>query len=249
MRFYSNFYILIIAGLSVFTISAAQTKKPSKEVILNSIYLFTEEQNKPDPLIQNGIYYSNPYYNATGHPFLGDGNLKDATIVFRKKEYSGVKVNYDLFHQQIIVGWQHDNSMQLNLIPNEFISEFRLNNMLFRRISFNDNKAEFYQVVAEEDSIACYYTYHKIRNEANTAGAFRTYVFSEERSVAYLLTNGELERYRNSRSFVNILPDRIKNEVRNYLRTNKIKLNKADVKTTEEVVKFCQTVLSNNQNS
>lgn len=248
MRFYSNFYISLLLGLSVFSTNFAQTTETSAAVDLNEIYQFTEVQNALDPLIQNGIYYSNPYYNATGHPFLGDKNLKEGTIVFRNKEYSDVMLNYDLFHQQIILGWEQDNSIQLNLIPNEFITGFQIGSIFFRRISFNGTGAGFYQVVTEEDSLACYYRLNKIRNEANTAGASQTYLFSEERSSAYLFINGELKRFRNNGSFLKILPDRIKSETRNYLRTNRIKMNKADVKTTEEVIKFCQAVLSNTQN-
>jgi hypothetical protein len=221
----------------------AQADVPASEGDYLKIYEATARALANDPLLQNGIYYAYPYYSAVGHPFFGDGEFEAGAITFREKRYEGVIFNYDVFHQQIILSKKMDGILQMNLLANEFLSAFSLMGKHFIKASFPGGSSSFFQVIAETKSMACYYSWDKERREILDSGNQRIYSFSEEKRKSYLFIDAELKQYKNNRSFVQLLPENAREEVKLYLKGKRIQVKEADDQAMRFLIAYCQTML------
>lgn len=239
-----------------------------------------KEQFGIDPLLMNGIYYENPYYNSKGHPFLGDGEFYLGTVDFRNKHYKDVNLKYDIYNQQLIIDQSRldsrasiifqnvryegltiqvdENNQQIvinqdagqpkimNLLANEFVSEFTMNKMHFKKLQFEGQEEAFYQVIAEEESVRCYYYVYKNRFKSQDEGDRTVFVFSEEDYRSYLMVKDQIYRYRNNRSFLKAFHGQAKTDIRNYLKNNHIKVNRSDEKILKDLISFCEVSLNKN---
>ena len=277
ISFFSAGIIVLLILESVFTPGYSQTTTPSSGNEFMAVYDAAKEQFGTDPLLMNGIYYENPYYNAKGHPFLGDGDFYQGSVVFRNKKYEGVNLKYDIYNQQLIieqsredargsvvigdvryegVSISYDENQQMvikqkvgepsimNLLANEFVSEFSMDGMEFRKISFDDDVPSFYQVLSENSDVSCYYYWQKLRYKSQDDGDRSIFVFTQQKLKSYLYINDELVRYRNNRSFLKLFAGEAKSQIRSYMRSSRIKVNEAESFVIKDLVDYCQRTVS-----
>jgi hypothetical protein len=274
--FPTGIIVLLILELFI-TPGYSQSTTPSSSNEFMAVYAAAKEKFGTDPLLMNGIYYENPYYNALGHPFLGDGEFYQGSVVFRNKRYEGVSLKYDIFHQQLIieqsredarksvligdiryegVSISYDENQQMiikqevgkpsimNLLANEFVSEFSVDGMDFRKILFDDDVPSFYQVLSENSNVSCYYYWQKIRYKSQDEGDRSIFVFTTQKLRSYLFINDELLRYRNNRSFLKLFSGEAKSQIRTYMRSCKIKVNDAESFVIKDLVEYCEQTVS-----
>jgi len=221
----------------------AQSAEPDDARVYFEIHDATERALASDALLQNGLYYAYPYFNAVGHPFLGDGEFGTGSVVFREKSYEGITINYDIFNQQIILSRKLDEMLQMNLLANEFISGFSFQGKHFIKASFEGESSPFFQIISQNPYISCYYSWYKERHEALDSRNRQILSFSEQKSKHYLLLDGKLLRYNNNRAFVRLLPDAAKVEIKKYLKVNKVLVNDANEEVMRSLIEYCNTML------
>lgn len=271
---------LAIMFLSIFAAGSSQDSENAAVQQYQAVYDVAKDQFGIDPLLMNGIYYENPYYNAKGHPFLGDGEFYLGSVNFRNKQYDGANLKYDIYNQQLIIDQSREDSRSsiifqnvryeglsikvdenskqilinqdggqpkiMNLLANEFVSEFTMDGMLFKKLDLQGEEVSYYQVLAEEKKIACYYYLYKNRFKSQDEGDRTIFVFSDMNVKRYLEIGGEISRFRKNASFLKPFPGESKGKIRNYLKSNNIKVNQADDQTMNELIAYCQTTLENN---
>jgi hypothetical protein len=235
--------VISIFLISVWLPCKAQYDEPDHDNEYVKIYEATRSSLLNDPFLQNGIYYSYPYYNAVGHPFLGDGEFESGNVIFRGRRFEGITINYDLFNQQIILSRKSDEILQMNLLANEFITEFTFKGKRFIKFSLQGEFSPFFQVVSETPKIACYYLWYKERRELLDAGNQRIYSFSEQKSKHYLILNGKPFRYKNNRTFVQLLPDPARGEIKDFMKENRIFVEEANDQLMQLLIEHCNNIL------
>jgi len=243
MRFPLRELTIFILSIAVCSSAWTQADELALDREYLEIYQATEKVLENDPLLQNGIYYAYPYYNALGNPFLGDGEFEPGTVTFREKSYDGIHINYDIFNQQIIFSRKTGDMLLMNLMANEFISEFSFKGMNFIHASFPGESAPFYQVISECKNIACYYIWYKERREVLDAGNQRIYSFSEEKSRHYLFMDGMLNQYKNNRSFIQVIPDEARDEIKAYLKENRLNVKETSDQEMLVLIEYCNSIL------
>ena len=221
----------------------SQGELQGEEILFQSVYEAAGELLEVDPILQNGFFYTYPYYNAKGHPFLDTKEFTTGELIFRDKPYAGVSLNYDVFNQQVILGRQAGEVQHMYLLPNEFISGFSMHGKLFRVRSPGGQPARFFQVVAETGTVSCYYSWYKNRLESREEGNYAVFSFSEARHRRYVSLNGEFERFQRNRSFVKAFPPVSRDRVRDFLKDNRIKVSEANDAVMEQVIRYCDTLL------
>lgn len=245
MYMFSRRISIIVICIVVHSTVRAQIFAPEHGSLFHEIFTLTQERTGENPLLQNGIFYEYPYMGAKGHPFLNDNQFHNGSIIYRDQLYEGIGMKYDIFNQQIVMN-QHNGSEMVQSIPaREFISEFRIHGMLFKSMTFDNKNQSFYQVISEGEKLSCYYFWNKSRNESHENGAYKIYVFADAKPARYLLTGEKISRFRNNRSFVRLFPDGVKKQVREFLRSNKIKVDRTDDVAMKEVIHFCRTIIEN----
>jgi hypothetical protein len=175
----SIIYIVLIVS---WTASMGQGSQGNASDIYLQVYEATQSALSQDPVIQNGIYYTYPYYNAIGHPFLDQKEFETGSVVFREKSYKELSINYDLFNQQLILSRELDGVLQMNLMATQFVSGFYLKGKQFIKADFIGGDTEFFQVISETGTISCYYSWYKERREVRDSGNRSIYSFSDQKS-------------------------------------------------------------------
>jgi hypothetical protein len=241
-------FLITILFLSVYAFSRAQPTVPDREELFMEVVEASKENYGVNPLLQNGVFYENRYMTAEGHPFLLEDAFKSGFISFRNSRYEGVRLKYDIFTQQVVINHEQEGIVLQNYLSNEFIECFSIDERNFERIAFEDGNPGFYQVVFDGDDLACYYQWYKTRTESHEAGAYKIFVFSEDKLRRYLLIDGILTRYRNNRSFVKAFPKVIGKQVRVYLKEKGIKVDQADDQSMQSLLRICTGILNEHNN-
>lgn len=218
--------IVLIALLFDHFPSLAQLQKTGTCLAYdNEFYQSVQETYGIDQVLVNGIFYEDLYPNKIGHPFLFEDEFYKGSLTFRGEEYTGIDLKYDLFGQQLVLYFQHDNSITWVIPPIDFISDFTINGSHFSKYKYR-NESRFYQVVFDSEKIKCLYYWSKSRHDADRSGMFNKVEFKPNPRKNYLVLQGEFHKYRNNNSFINLLPKEIKPVVKNYLESHKIKVTR-----------------------
>ena len=221
----------------------AQTGRSGMAEVYREIYNSTLEALNDDPLIQNGVYYSYPYYSAQGHPFMFDKEFESGSVEFRGKHYEGLSINYELFNQQLILSWEVEGMLQMSLLDPNFVSGFELNGQQFVKAESEEGVPAYYQVISSKSLISCYYGWYKDRREIRDSGNRSIFSFSERKSRRYLYLEGQLLRYKSNKSFLKILPEEARDQVKAFMQSNSLLVMEAGEEEISRLVSFCNEIL------
>jgi hypothetical protein len=240
---FSGRFISILIIITGWTTCLAQEDHPEASESYAQVYDATLDALMPDPLIQNGIYYSYPYYNALGHPFLDQKEFDIGSLDFKGKHYKGLSLNYDLFNGLVILSWESEGMLQMCLLAPEFVSGFSVKGKHFVKPDIQEGKAEFLQLVSETPRVSCYYDWYKERREVRDSGNRSTYSFSDQKSRRYLLLDGELYRYKSNKSFTKLFPETSRDFLKTYLHENRLQVMESNDEAMEDLIRYCNGVL------
>ncbi|RLD66640.1 MAG: hypothetical protein DRJ29_13295 [Bacteroidetes bacterium] len=235
--------IISIFLVADWTACLAQEGQANASEVYLQVYEATQSVLSHDPVIQNGVYYTYPYYNAIGHPFLGQKEFETASVIFRGKSYEALSINYELFSQQIILSREYDGVLQMNLLAPEFVSGFYLKGKQFIKADFQEGAPEFFQVISETPTISCYYSWYKERREVHDSGNRSIYSFSDQKSKRYLYLGEQLTRFKSNKSFLKIFPDASKALIKDYLQENQVLVLEASDQEMRSLINYCDRVL------
>lgn len=221
----------------------AQESQQDNALLYTQVYEATRKAMLHDPLIQNGVLYTYPYYNADGHPFLGQKEFAGGSVVFREKTYEGLSLNYDLFNQLLILSREYQGVLQMNLLEPEFVSGFQLKGKSFIHAAFDGETPGFFQLISEQQKISCYYAWYKDRREVHDSGNRSIYSFSGEKSKRYLLQEGQLQRYKSNKTFVKLFPDEARDQIKEYMQENRTLVMEANDLVMNQLIEYCNRIL------
>lgn len=238
-------YILLFLSL---TASMGQESQSSASDVYQQVFEKTKSAIRHDPFIQNGIYYSYPYYNAVGHPFLDKKEFGSGSVIFREKSYEELSINYDLFNQQLILSREFNGVLQMNLLATQFVSGFQLKGRQFIKADFPGGEEAFFQVISETGNISCYYAWYKERREVRDSGNRSIYSFSDQKSKRYLYLGGQLTRYKSNKSFLKAFTDVNRAQIKEYMQENQILVMEASDQAIKSLIGYCDSVLHQESN-
>ena len=73
------------------------------------------------------------------------------------------------------------------------------------------------------------------------------YRFSERKQRPMIEVHGKLEEFSNNSSFLSLFSDGEKSQIKAYLKVNKIKVNKSSDEGIKELVRYCESILAQNE--
>lgn len=234
---------IILILFTAWTACLAQEEHADAPEAYHQIFRIAQGALKHDPLLQNGIYFSYPYYNAIGHPFLDAKEFETGSVIFKGKQYVGVDINYDIFNQHIILSWEFDGILQMILLDPQFVGGFKLKDLQFIKAEFQDGAPEFFQLVSENTRVSCYYAWYKERREVRDSGNRSIFSFSDKKSRHYLELDGQLFRYKNNKSFVKLFPEASKVLLKAYLHEYNLQVMEAGDKEMDAFLVYCNDIL------
>jgi hypothetical protein len=204
------------------------------------LYSLVQKEYGPDQVLINGLYPEDYVRDAIGHPFFQDNKFYPGYIILHNQKFDDVSLKYNIFDQNIIVSQPVDENNTLQIIPpNKFITEFRVNDKLFRKFCFDGANEKFFQVIYDGD-IKCLYSITKKRFISYHTQKFSSFKFSKEIRDSYLLIDQKLYRYNTLGSILRHFPDKTKPEIKAFCKKERIRLSKSSDQEIRKLIEFCE---------
>jgi len=189
---------------------------------------FQEAADKygPEVHLVNGEKYYYPYPYATGHPFYEADPEARAHIWIRGKEYRDQHLRYDLYHQQIVLDFPDpEETLPSIVLRNTWVDQFSIGQRMFRKVEMEEGKVVFGQMVYQ-GQISCIFVWRKQYDYELEYGE-KKHEFSEAFLERYLLIEGEYLRFKNKKTFLKSLPEKLRPKAKSILKQQKIRFRKA----------------------
>jgi hypothetical protein len=191
-------------------------------------------------LLLNGRIWRNQYSKAIGDPyFLSDTYLK-GSVTFNGQEFSNLDLKYDIKNDELLLQVESHPTIYIN---KEMVDSFTLvsGNKTYNIINTgNDTSGVLrgYINVLYDGPSSLYVKYIKKLQPLAVDGRFD--LFFQELHV-YLRRGTEISAITGKRKFLELLEDK-KREVRNYMKSRKLKIMRKDPDTLIPVLKFYDSI-------
>ena len=236
---------LLVFSLFVLSMSFslfAQKQSHDARTDYNALYKSVIEEYGFDQVLDNGFLYEDKYSKKIGHQFLLQDQLYNGSLVYRGEVYKNVEMKYDIFDQQLVLNIKNNNSTELIVPHNDFISVFSLGDKFFSKYNFR-GEPRFYQLVFDTEKVKCLYYWFKQKYVSTNIINLGFNEFTDSEKLNYLILDGSLKQYKNNRSFTKLFPKEIKARVRIYIRNNRINVAKSSDEKIKELLTYCNTLL------
>ncbi len=198
--------------------------------------------NKQD--FYNGIKWTNNYRNYDVSQFLFSDLFLQGTVTMNKRTFNNVRLKYDILSDEIITPVSLDDIIQLN---KEMVDSFSL---LFEGEKYgfinirNDtlDKLSGYMQKLYSGNSTLVVKYKKSFSTSPNANSDGT--FTESRTI-YLIAEGSFHKLKGTRSLYEALNKNQVDEVKNFMRHNRLKVSRRFPSSFIPVIKYCDTIRQN----
>ena len=195
------------------------------------------QQNNPDKLtLLNGRVWRNPYTRVTGDQFFLENIFFTGSVTFNGKRFYNLDLKYDIFNDELILSIESYPVIMLN---KEMVDSFSFvsGSRIFRFINAGNDTSEIlkgYVNVLYSGPSALYVKYAKMIQPLGDDGINDQFY---ERHQVYLRKGAEIIPVDGKRNLLNLLIDK-KSEIRDYMKKNRIRIQKQDPYTYIRVLEF-----------
>jgi len=233
--------IYVFLSIFLFTMDFVRSQTLNYSTVEHYDSIF-KSANGLDQNLINGYQYINLYPNAKGHPFFNKNEFLQGNVKINNKVYEKVDLEYNIFKQKVVLKYKNSyggtNQIELH---NHAVTQFELDDKTFVYLSFPKIGNNYFQVISD-NIIKCYYLWYK--NIGHSSGSLDNYfVYSDQRKKTYLLMNEELLLYKGNRSFIKLFPKNIQNDIKRYIKENKIILRNVSDSKVKELIKYCENLI------
>lgn len=243
MHYKTELYFIAVAFLFVFSTSYAQDPGQGNNAGYKEIFQLADEKYGINQQLSNGIYFEDTYRGAKGHPYLLADQFTAGDVTYFGKEYFNVPIKYDLYGQQLLIFHQADARTFTNILASQFVEDFKLYGLQFRKMVLLEEEPAYYQVVAETEELQCYYSWFRVRHESIADNNTKLYSFTEDQQRRYLVLDDEVFRYFNNWTFTRIFDNPLKRNIRSFLREHDLKIQKATDEQVREVILYAAQLI------
>ena len=163
------------------------------------------------------------------------------SITLRGITFAGVILNYDVFNQQLVLRYTNSSgATNLIAISAAWLEKFELNGDHFETIAKADTTKSIFQVLGfGHDKILFYFGKELLLDSFKSNG---NHYFSEARKNMFVLTGEKITGFNSNRGFVKCFDSKKYDEIKKYIRKNKIQVKKASDWQMNELIDFCNTL-------
>jgi len=234
---YLLLFSITIATQCVFCEEAggsSQSSGDSSEGSQDSVFLRQQ--------LYNGKVWRNIYsHRVTGNQFLFTREFLTGSVTMNGKLFTDHQLKYDTYNDELLIVFDNMTILQLN---KEMINMFTLN---YADITHKFIKLEADSLIPVAGYVDVVYEgkttlYVKYTSEISRLAQGRTYdVFINDQRI-YLKKGDTLFNIRKEKDLLNLLGDK-QQQIRHYIRVNKIRLSKKVPESFVPVLKFYDDIL------
>jgi hypothetical protein len=185
----------------------------------------------------NGIQFYQRYSFCEGDPYFPSDKFYRGVLHLREGESHQVQMKYDIFAQQLVVGYtDYGNRYNQVIIDSIRIDSFQIGKYLFKKLDISGFKPMFYQVYTS-GQVSCFIHWTKRMIPASFRGLY-THRFSDPDGYFFLMYRGKVQSFDNRKTLFSILPEAIQFDLKKYLRQQKIRISGASIDEIEGLIYF-----------
>jgi hypothetical protein len=190
-----------------------------------------------DQTLCNGKKYDYFLPSGTrGYQYLLSPDYVRGSVTLRGKNYTDVALNYDIFNQQLLLKYEDEKgSVNIIEVSKAWLTDFSLGNMNFE-LRRPEHPSRLYQVLGEGPVRILYYWWKNLGLDAAIGSS--GYAFTRAVRDAYVLMDGKLRPFSTNKSLVGLFAPKHRQEIKSYLRKNKVKVKKASDQVMAEMITF-----------
>lgn len=232
--------ILIVGLLALWGLSDLNAQQSSIVEFLADC----ERKYGSDADLVNGEKYFYPYNQSQGDPFFFSAP-RTAVITIQEKEFTGQKLRYDLFNQQLVLDYIDLYGATSSLVlRNEWIESFIIEALHFKRMQGPDGETGFFQVIIE-GPVNCVYSWSK-QYLLNLTSGEQNYYFTDPIKESFLVIGEQFYPYRNNRTFLKIFDSTNQKAIKLFLRQSKVRVIKASDSQMRHLIEYCNSLSHEN---
>ncbi len=195
-----------------------------------------------DPLLYNGRAYSyiKPA-NVKGSQYLFENGFTRGTVEIDTVLYKEVLVNYDIFNQLLVIQYTNPGG-GVNVLSESdaWLKRFRIAGCNFELVKLDDSTKRIFQTIGSGGYRILYYWRKNIN--LNNPSAFTGLDFGNPQRQTFIQFQNRVKPYTFNRSFIRLFEPTLRNRVREYLRSNRIRVRNASDETMKHLIDFCNTL-------
>lgn len=190
-----------------------------------------------DPLLYNGKLYSYFLPSGTGgNQFLSSVEFIKGDVVIRGVRYTDISLNYDIYNQQLLLQYVNETgALSIVEVSMAWLESFRLGDLEFRCLN-PGNGQRFYQVLGDGPLFILYHWNKDLKLGATYGN--KNFIFTPAIKFKYVLTGENIRSFRGKRSLISITGQGHKQEIKNYIHVNRIKMKDASDETMTGLINY-----------
>ncbi len=218
----------------LFEVSALFGEKPAYT------YFSSEQDSIERQILYNGRVWRNLYLKIDGDPYLFSTDFLPGTVTIDGKTFDNIKIRYDIYNDQILILTDKIIILQLNKeMVDGFIIKSAEVNYRFKKIDKNDQSpVSGYVNVVYDKATSLFVKYKKEIDTSSSDNLFG--VFYLMRKI-YVMKDGYIQQISSRKQFLKLLQDK-KQQVKNYIKGNKIKVSKLNPWSFATILEFYDSV-------
>lgn len=199
-----------------------------------------QEISETDPVLYNGkIYTFHLHPETRGHQYLVNQQFTEGWLKIRDFLYVGQDINYDVFNQHLILKYLGSGNVSRQIIVSDaWLQAFSYGGLNFELAG--PDRRIFQTLGKKPCRILIHWT--KTLDLSREYGA-RNYVFSKPKKELFLALNDTLLPLSGNKSFISafrsVAGDSSVDQIRSYLKNNRLNIRKSDNNTLEELLAYC----------
>jgi hypothetical protein len=234
--FLSLFMLTYPCGITC--IRAQTAEEPGR---MQQIREMADENYRISTDLLNGEKYQYPYRSDRGTPFLQLQGEPLATVEIAGSTFHEQRIRYDAYNQQMILDFRDAAGTEGSLVLNNYwLDQVILGPYRFRLFTGDGGKEKFGQVIGEGEYTSVWFWEKKYLPDMQNGE--QRYFFTDPEKKTVLSYRKQVCTYTGNRSLVRCLPEEVRASVKEFLKTNRIRVKKATLEEMEDLMKFVNQV-------
>jgi len=192
-----------------------------------------------NPVLYNGKIYT--YFvpsKVEGHQFIYEKEYLKGSVTIKDIKYDDLQMNYDLLNQEILLNYTTTNGAnQLIVLSKAWLNKFTLNGSTFQLIEASGLPNRIYQVIGNGD-ILLLYSWSKDMVHDNLSG-IPVYKFTVPKKELFIYRKNQIRKFRSNRTFLKLFNGTKQQEIKKYLRQQKVNVKKANNMQMNTLIDYC----------
>lgn len=209
------------------------------------IHKYATEVYGIDDLLVNGSIYAPLHPVAYGSQYLVKSTFSKGSLNLVGREFHDVDLKFDIEQQKVILkGFIDSVHYKVIVLNDNYIKDFLIDDKHFVNISKHLNNKSvkgFYELVYNGEFV--FIKSYKKEFLGVYSNRYPNGKYSKTNAESFIIKNNNKYTIKNKKSIFSVFPEQ-KQEIKIYMKDNKIKLRKASNKSINNLMHYCDEVSS-----